>query len=212
MEDVSKFILPNNGKMVQDELLRMSEASKDEKAEANVWKKKNQTHFKGAGLSFTALAVLAELIDKPWIACIPQRSREVVTFCIRTRKGSCISVDTSQQINRAGKGGNHVTQTLTPNMCTWIMKLPPSAHGEEKGHRVLTSHEALGLQGFPLSWIGVGCPASDPQMKDLAGHAFSADVVGAIYISILALLPASACSSSSESLACIDGLVKLMGD
>jgi hypothetical protein len=51
--------------------------------------------------------------------------------------------------------------------------------------RVLLGYEALvGGQGFPAEFIPE--KASDPQLKDLAGNAFSSTVIGALHMALMA--------------------------
>lgn len=51
--------------------------------------------------------------------------------------------------------------------------------------RVLLGYEALVVgQGFPAEFIPE--KASDPQLKDLAGNAFSSTVIGALHMALMA--------------------------
>ena len=64
----------------------------------------------------------------------------------------------------------------------------------------------MAVQGFPQEWLqnafNAGSLLTSPQLHDLGGNAFSANVFAACYLSLLASLPAkSQPSSSSEGLA-----------
>ena len=58
------------------------------------------------------------------------------------------------------------------------------------------------VQGFPQEWLrnafNAGSLLTSPQLHDLGGNAFSANVFAACYLSLLASLPAKSQPASSS--------------
>lgn len=150
-------------------------------------------------MSFADMVLPSELAGNLWCDAIPQRNREVLIYHMRTADASSISVDTSQQINRASRGTASLTQTLTPKMVTWMMPRS-TGDGKEVGNRLLLGYEALALQGFPMEWVDSSKDdCQDGLMKDIAGNAFSSSVFAAVYISLLSLLPDKVIADDSST-------------
>ena len=97
-------------------------------------------------------------------------------------------VDVGAGISRSPKGWNGIVPTLTPRMSLWLHQ--PNLKAANLGDRLLLGEEAMQLQGFPRSQLAAATSTSEAQLKDLAGNAFSAMPFVALYIAILAKMPA----------------------
>ena len=129
-------------------------------------------------------------VVNPWFNIQPRRVKEAMLFHTNSDGKTICSIDLHPRIDRCSKGHNDHAQTLTPASKIWL--LAPEGQPQEvqaKFNRMLTGFEALGIQGFPLPWIGEKCTTSDPQLADVAGNAFSSSVFSAIFVALLALLP-----------------------
>ena len=79
-------------------------------------------------------------------------------------------------------------------------------------NRLLLGSEALGLQGFPTTWVNDAAEdirPSDPQQMDLAGNAFTSTIIMAIFMGI-ALELCLVRSQSSGSATDLDAIMALM--
>ncbi len=126
------------------------------------------------------LQVPPELKENEWFNFQTQREQDIILgFLSDAADKSLTTLDTSQQIIRVAKGYESILPTLTPSGKTWLYSR----------NRFLIGREYLSFQGFPVEWLPEDLPVSDPQLKDLAGNAFSGTVFGCVYISVLAHLP-----------------------
>ncbi len=136
--------------------------------------------LRSRGLCRMDLQVPPELRENQWFNSQPPRVKEMILcFLSDVADKSRTILPTTQSIMRVPKGYHAILPTLTPRGNTWLY-----SH-----KRCLIGRENLALQGFPVEWLPEDLTISDPQLKDLAGNAFSGTVFGCVYIIVLAHLP-----------------------
>lgn len=199
---LANFLLPDTDTYVRAELERMQESTDPGSCEPDAaWVGIHKDFYQSKGINVRELRPPPELASNPWFKVLPNRSKEIVVYNMLRKDavdGVLCTVDVSQTIHRTARGVNGMTQTLTPRMLTWLYTVDRPASGGGQGvldaprHRVMLGLEALAVQGFPCEWV-LDVPlqkrASDPQLKDIAGNAFSATVFAEMYLMLLAHLP-----------------------
>jgi site-specific DNA-cytosine methylase len=197
-EELAGFIMPDTNPYVTAELARITEAMDSDTGEPDAaWIGMHKDFYQSKGINVRELRPPPELAANPWFKTLTNRSKEIVVYNLLRKDavdGVLCTLDVSQTIHRTARGVNGTTQTLTPRMVTWLFTLGQRASdsADVPRHRVMLGLEALALQGFPSSWV-MDVPsqlrATDPQLKDIAGNAFSATVFAEMYLMLLAHLP-----------------------
>ena len=207
---LASFILPSNHHLVQAELERSSLARRPLDKTATTFPALHRQFFKERGIRIKDLTVPVHVLGNAWFEALPCREKDIVLYVDKLRKArpSVCTVDSSQSIYRSPKGCSGVVQTLTPGMHTWIY-----SDGEREINRAMLGFEAMTLQGFPSKWLEEAVDsdvASDSQLKDLAGNAFSATVFAAIYIVLMCKLPQQLVQNDQQQQPDIDTVMRLM--
>ena len=118
-------------------------------------------------------AIPKNLQDNDWLACAPQREREIV--CLAALEDGVKWVDSSQNITRCRNSSNTSSPTVLPGCHLWNF---------EAG-RYMTGRDLMRLQGYPWETLRDGAKWSDHQLADLAGNAFALSVSCALDVAIL---------------------------
>ena len=203
------FCLPNDHKLVQAELERSVAARTGNRDDTN-WSVLHNKMWAEAGFSWNQRCPTRELLLNPWFRTLPDREKEVLVFKKAT-VSDLTTVDISQRIDRAGCGVQGKTQTLTPRMSTWLAGGWSKRKKNPPGERQLLGFEAMQLQGFPQDrLLKVIDRITDPQLKDLAGNAFSGTIFAALYIGLMGHLPAAPTRSVKRTSSDTSMLLDLM--
>ena len=204
-ETLAHFIMPDTDPYVRSELERVTGSGNPDSVEADAaWVGMHKDYYQSKGISVRELRPPPALASNPWFKALPNRSKEIVVDNLLRKDaidGSLCTVDMSQTITRAARGVNGVTQTLTPRMLTWLYDVRQLGIKSSQEflvalrHRPMLGLGALAVQGFPIKWVLDVAPparATDPQLKDIAGNAFSATAFAEMYLMLLAHLPTPA--------------------
>ncbi len=98
------------------------------------------------------------------------------------------SVDICQSINRVMLGSDGQVSTCVPGSFAWMVVW----------NRILLGLQAMSIQGFDMEWLLLVCEKfgiSDNLLKDLAGNAFSCQIICAIVIALLLHFPFASCDA-----------------
>jgi len=203
--EFAAFLLPDSHRRVQEELARASAATASTKDAgqhgAVKWVDQHRELYHTKGLGFKDLN-MEQWASNAWFKLQSRRAKECLaywTHSIHAEPGKVLtSLDVTPRIDRCSKGFGGVLQTLTPGMNMWAIRQPSWCS------RPVLGHEAMRLQGFPVAWIDEAeakglTTATDPQLADLAGNAFTSNVIASIYMAILATIPVPKAVSKSRS-------------
>jgi site-specific DNA-cytosine methylase len=215
--DINAIMLPDDDPIVrEDHANRVSRIAKGEVTFYNDvgWPDKHMAFYRIKNLRWGALPCAPSSTSSPFFKGVPKREREVLAAFQRIYHAK-ISGDLGQSIDRAPyvctESGVLTVGTIIPNGHIWIgnreVAAQPSHDDCLRQPRFLTGVEALMCQGFPALQAVKACPkASQSFMHDLAGNAYSGQVMVILSMAILLGLPWGDNPSRHDARAALDML------
>ena len=141
------------------------------------------------GITWAALQAPDNLKASPWFLTLSAQQRDVAAYSVATSPGDHLMRDVSQSLHRVrisckSTCDRHMAPTLLPHQ---VMLVFPT---DERLPRLLVGHEALLMQGFPVSQTPSAMEGSSNALQmDIAGNMVSLPVLLAMVASTLAAIP-----------------------
>ena len=185
-EPLRNFIMDSESQYVQSELARRQASRRGDSHQATSWRRTHRRFLQAKGLSGQHAALPRDVRSSPWFDLLPSREKEVLAFCLR-QWPCATSFDLSARIDRVSVGRDLLVPTVTPRGKPWLRQLDQEAK-QISPNRVMLGREALAIQGFPVEWLGSrrqgSWAPSDRLLSDLAGNAFTGQVLSKLFIAI----------------------------
>lgn len=191
--DFHDRMLDNTHPLVLQELARRQCSRKEE---TSGWESRFVAHLRKTGTSMSDCYPPALVRASPWYSTIPDRGQQTMGYLIKMIPDWSV-VDSSQDIRRPYHSSGSTMYALTTVVNPWV----------RRANRPMIGVECLLLQGFPeevlmkrldMAVTDNDSTANDPAhvpythdlvLKDLAGNAFSAEVVLAVLAGLLTYAP-----------------------
>jgi len=172
---------------VHTELHRRLSAARGPRT-GTAWQNFHDDFLSARGLSRSMTMPDADVQRSPWYPILLPREQECLGYGLqhaRKQQYQLVGINVSQRLDRLGYCRDGVLSTITPGGKIWLRA--EHLHQPATHDRLLLGYEALRAQGFPCEWLSTvprSEQPSDALMMDLAGNAFPASILGAIFVAM----------------------------
>ena len=178
----ANILLPSTDPYILEKLAQLQKSGNEAEDSNTSWRAKFDQLLASQNLRYSDCAAPAECRGSPWFAALPIRAQANLGY-IKTVRPAAQSADVGQTIGRSYVSDEAVFPTMLPNHKIW----------DYSKHRLVTGLESMMVIGFDRRDIDQELLAAnnikDHHLRELAGNAFTGQIIGGLLLSLFAALP-----------------------